>query len=183
MLLLFLSMVDPQDHGRFTALYLTYRKMMYREAYAISQDHGLAEDAVADAFLYIALHFERIGELDSPQTRAYLTLVTRSKMRRILARRKEIVSTELVEAGREGDAANVEDAVFDRYETESVKAAILRLPETYQKPLVLRCAQGMSSAEIGELLGISSAAARKRVERAKASLIRIVKEEEEDQDA
>ena len=80
-MIIYLSLLDSrEDHSKFTLLYNTYRHAMMHTAYSILNDQGLAEDAVHDAFVRAAKNFRKIGAVNSPQTKAFLIIITRNRI-------------------------------------------------------------------------------------------------------
>jgi RNA polymerase sigma-70 factor (ECF subfamily) len=60
-----------------------------------------------------------------------------------------------------------EQAVLERETREAVERAIARLPEMYRDVYVLADVEGLANAAIGELLGLSLAAVKSRLHRAR----------------
>ena len=179
MLLLYLSaMESAEERERFTVIYEKWRKAMYYTALQTLRDPSLAEDAVHDAFFYVARHMEKIGAADSPETKAYLTLAARSYALHILKRRQDYVDSELVDWQLEEQEpdGSVEDLFFDSYDVSQLRELIGELPEKYRTPLLLHCAAGHSCAEIAEIMDLQPDAARQRISRAKKLLRQALQE-------
>jgi RNA polymerase sigma-70 factor (ECF subfamily) len=60
-----------------------------------------------------------------------------------------------------------DQAALDRETHELIEAAIQRLPEMYRDVYVLADVEGLPNAEIGEMLGLSVAAVKSRLHRAR----------------
>jgi len=63
-----------------------------------------------------------------------------------------------------------EAAATEAERARSVQQAVMALPETYSVPLVLRYAEGLTYAEIAEVLGITVPALKSRLFRARNML-------------
>ena len=63
MLTYLMLLEEDADKARFQQLYEQYRGPMYRTALRYLKDEGRAQDAVHDAFVKIALHFQKISAL------------------------------------------------------------------------------------------------------------------------
>lgn len=66
---------------------------------------------------------------------------------------------------------------MDSIDTHVIAQAIEQLPDIYRDVLILKYVHQYKDAEIGEILGISSVTARKRLQRAKEKLMLILREE------
>ena len=169
-MLVFLSLLDSQaDKDAFEALYRAQRDAMFHAAKKVTLDDGLAEDAVQEAFFFIARNFDKIKDPLDDQTRAYVTLVTIGCARRL--RREwaaEIPSDSLAEELPAGSTA--EDEFFANVNRGELKAAIEDLPEVLRIPFLLRYAQGLSARQIAGMFDVSPEAMRKRLERTRRLL-------------
>lgn len=177
MIAFYLSVIDTDaEKEKFTLVYKTWRKAMYYAALMVTRDHGLAEDALQDAFLYIAKNIRKLGDPHSAETKAYLIMTADSQAKKLLRKRREIIDIDLVEAvAVNGDVA---DAFFDSLDEEDLSRKIEALPEEYRTPLLLFYAKGFSGREIAEMLGMKEPTVRKRVERAKKLLAEALKNDD-----
>ena len=75
---LFLNLIDTQtEKDKFQLLYDTYCDLLYWIALKRTNCIEDAEECVQETFLYIAKHFDKIGEINSKKTKIYLsTIVT-----------------------------------------------------------------------------------------------------------
>ena len=75
---LFLNLLDTQsEKDKFIKLYDKYKNMLYWISYGKTQSCQDAEECVQETFFYVAKHFEKIGDVNSSQTKGYLaTIVT-----------------------------------------------------------------------------------------------------------
>ena len=95
--------------------------------------------------------------------RSYEELIGRYE--RLLRRRREIVEFNPETHAGAGGGPEVEALAADR--SRSVQEAVATLPETYGVPLILRYSEGLSYAEIAEVLDISIPAVKSRLFRAR----------------
>jgi len=133
---------------------------MFHRARGILGDHGLAEDAVHEAFLRITKHRNRF-ELVPDQERRYLCLaIVRN------------VSLNMLRS--HGETAPLTDdlpaAPADIALGMDMAAAIDALDEGYQEVVTLRLRYGFDTAETARLLGLTQTQVRNRLSRARASL-------------
>ncbi|MFD4637579.1 RNA polymerase sigma factor [Lentzea sp. NPDC058436] len=127
---------------------------------ASSQD---AEDAAQEAMIVL---FRKIGTLRAAGALAswMFRIVSHECLRRarMLVLRPEPVA-EPVEA-------SAEDDVLARLEVERVAAAIAALPADQRRVLIMRDVQGLPGGAVARALGLSTAAMKSRLHRARAGV-------------
>ena len=90
------------DKSKFVILYEKYSRLMMKVALNILHDSFLAEDAVHDAFVNVAKNMEKIGRVESLETKNYLIVVTKNASidiyrKRSIRMKREIFVDELGE--------------------------------------------------------------------------------------
>lgn len=164
------------DMGAFEALYRRYFNRVYDFAVRSMRDRHRAADVVQDAFLKA---HERIGQLRNPEAfRAWLYAIVRREVIAESRRSKRSVPTATVDGEDSGPnpllTAVDEDALTDPTASAELadsaalvwEAAASLDADTYTV-LDLHVRQGLSSAEIAEVLGISKGNAYTRLNRMK----------------
>ena len=162
-MLVYLSMIDtPEDRDKFERIYIQYRNLMYHVAYGILGNHFDAEDAVHQAFVAIIRNLQKIGEINSPQTRSFVVLITERKAIDIIRtshRNKNLPIEEEcigVEVPLPGDSGLAD--------------VLAELPAHYREILLLRYDNGYSVVELAQILGMTQSGVRKLIGRAKKKL-------------
>lgn len=172
---LYLTLIDSEsDKQRFVLLYEKYQKLMFYVAKKILDDDYMAEDAVQEAFLRIAKNFSKINQIDCPQTRKFVVIITRNTSINLTKQRfdfDDLNQFDDVELSKE------DDSLFSYIEHSVIKQCILNLPEQYRDVLYLYHLYGFSFKEISSLLGITTETAKKRAQRAR-SILRVNLEKE-----
>ena len=162
MLSLYLQMLDSEEErGRFAKLYLLYRDLMFRAAMRLLHQEMDAEDAVHQAFLSLLRHFSKIREIDCPETKAYVVIITERKAIDLLRARKHTV---------DGDPEELEDEAVPPPGDGGLADAMAGLPRRYREALLLRYRHGYGTAELAELWGMKQASVQKLLWRAKQLL-------------
>ena len=147
---------------RFGQLVHKYEKLMFHVAYGILNDKKDAEDAVQEAFLSIAKYFSKISDIDCPQTRNFIVIITERKAIDMYRRNKRSKTADIY------DTAGV---TYDDIPCGSTLAyAMARLPARYREVIVLKFQCGYSTEEVAEILGLKRETAKKLIYRAKESL-------------
>lgn len=176
MLFFYLSMVDtPEEKSKLEMLYCEYRHLMKYIAFDILHDDKLAEDAVHAAFLKLINHLEKIDEIKCHKTKAFIVIITKSVSIDILRKetRHRLISIDDPEQPEIPAPDN-----NDNTGVQNILSAIKKLPDTYRDILELKAYYELSDKEIADVLGISHSAERKRLERARNALRKLLDEEE-----
>ena len=176
MISFYMAMLDePEEKARFEDAYKKYRGKMLAMSYKIIGNYHDAEEAVSNAFFTIAKNFGKVSRRSPQERAAYYCVVTKNCSYDILrerGRRNEVPLDE--DIGIEDGSADVSDEVLGSINYERVLDAIRSLPEIYAQALYLQNVTGLSLKEMSEVLNESEATVRKRLERARAKLRRIL---------
>jgi|SRR5436190_3550038 len=149
----------------FAAIYEQYAQDIYRFALYLSGDTSLAEDLAAETFsrAWVAWDGIRVGTV-----KAYLLMITRNLYRDLLRRRPEV---SLDGASPLTDSApDPESAAVARSELDAVLVALRALPETERSVLLMATVGGVAYDAIAVAFGITPAAVKVRVHRARVKL-------------
>ena len=168
MLLFYLSLIETEeDKSKFERLYYDYRKLMKHIATDMLRDEFLAEDAVHEAFIKLTRHIKGVDESDRHKTKAFIVIIIKSVCLDMLRKDKQDKSFSLEEIDSMGF---VDDESFKRLEVDDVYSVIFSLSDTYREIIELKVVHNLSDKEISDVLGISNAAVRKRLQRAREIL-------------
>jgi RNA polymerase sigma-70 factor (ECF subfamily) len=155
-------------------LYKLYAKAMYNVCVRILNDTAEAEDVLQEAFLDA---FTRIKDFRQETTFGlWLKQIVVHKSINCLRKRKmifeKIANVDIEEITDPNDA---EETLELNYKVETVKKAIMLLPEGYRLVISLYLIEGYDHEEIGQILKISTNTSRTQFLRAKRKLIEILK--------
>lgn len=176
---------DPNDQAKFTAIFRKYERAVYCEAKNIVGDHQLAEDVQQEVFLYVAKNFKRLPIDNCHTLHRYIVLCARSRAINALEkqrREKAHCPDSLDYMGEETEdftqsADNVDEALIEFDQVKNLIRLVSELKEPYRIPLELTV-RGLNANEIAEMLGITAAAVRKRIERGRKMVLERVRENE-----
>ena len=159
------------DEQALVVLYRRRQAAIYRFAYQMSGSVSLAEDVTQEVFLFLM----REGHLFDPSRGAlssFLLGVARNYVLRRL-RGDHLLSSlsEDVESDEHVNDASPLDDLTRTESIESVRKAVLSLPERYREVVVICELQEMSYAEAAEVLGCAISTVRSRLHRARALLL------------
>ena len=144
---------------RLAELYLAHADGARRLAYLMTGDTELAEDLVHDAFVKLA---GRLAHIRDPQAfEAYLRRTVLNLCRMHFRRRK----LERKHMSRESSSVSPAVEPHDAATRETLRGALLGLPERQRAALVLRFYLDLADQQAAELLGCRPATVRSLVHR------------------
>ena len=154
--------MDEQD---FSSIYERYSRDVYRFALYLSGDAALAQDITAETFARAwAVHDGiRVGSV-----KAYLLMIARNLFRDGRRRPVQVQRPDFADV-RDG-AASPEAAAEARQDLRSVLGALRALPELDRALLLMATLEGLSHEAVGAAVGLSTAAVKVRVHRARVTL-------------
>ena len=170
MLAFYLATIDsPTDRNKFEILYQKYRQFLFYRASQILGNTSDSEDIVHDVYLKLIEIIDKIGDPDSPQTKALLAIIVENKAIDLYRRRqsKSISSLDDTLCKSEDSGTDIESSVLDRH---TIAMAIAALPSKYRAVLILKYSQGFSTSEIGTILSMSAENVKKALQRARQKL-------------
>ena len=180
MLGFYLALLDTaEEKSRFEELYLLYRQDMYKTAYSILQDSFEAEDVVHEAFLIVIKKLDKISEIKCPRTHAFLIIIVKNLALKVYNERKKI-NTYDIDNIEMADSTDIEDEVISEIELSQLENILKQLPEDYYQILFLEQYMGFTIKDISESLSITYENTKKRLQRAKSKLRKLIEESMED---
>lgn len=120
--------------------------------------------AVAQAFLNIMEHFEKISQLPRRDQIPYSVIIAKNASYDILRKKKKMIPVEEFYETRTD--SGVEEAFFEKFKKEQLAVALEHLEENDRTLLMFRFGRNMSLKDIAVLMGISEETAKKRSQRA-----------------
>jgi RNA polymerase sigma-70 factor (ECF subfamily) len=148
----------------FHALYQRHARDVLRFALYLCGDASHAEDIAAEAF---ARAWTASDAIRTATVKAYLFAIVRNLVReRARSERPRAELDEAIVDPRPGPPVSADG----RIELGAVLAALQRMPEADRAALLMRAQDGMSHEEIAAVLGLSVAAVRVRIHRARLEL-------------
>jgi RNA polymerase sigma-70 factor (ECF subfamily) len=148
----------------FGAVYRAHAGDLRRFALYLSGDATLADDLVSEAFVRLWTARDRIV---LPTLRGYLFAIVRNLyLQRLRQERRQAPLDEAAADTRAGP----EERASDRSELRVVMAALARLPEIDRAAVLMRADESLSYEEIAAALGVTTAAAKVKVHRARLKL-------------
>lgn len=164
------------DEQSFLKLYQAHAQVMYYIAHGILGDVHLAEDVVQEAFIKVLENPGAISHRDDRKTGAFLYTISRNLAINLYHKNKKLVSFDPAEGDHLFSATgpSAEAAYFDAHPMEE---AIRKCPLLYRDVLLMHDVYEISYADIAFYLGLKESTVRKRLERARAMMRKILEEE------
>lgn len=172
---LLIERVLQGDRTAFDELVARHRDQVERMLLRICTDREQAEDTAQETFVqaYRALHqFRGLSAFSTWLRRIAHNICLRKRQQ---ARRMQQQSLEHLEAGDATQAPRQmtsplpgpADVALQREWQQAVEQAIQDLPDSYRPVFILRGVQGMSTEEVSKTLGLTEAAVKARLHRAR----------------
>ena len=168
------------DADAFEQLYDRRQAAIYQFALRMSGSPGLAEDVVQDVFMEF-MRDAYLFDASKGTVAGYLMGMARHRVLRRLERERRFVSMNYSETEENeslpdsGGRFLLEGNPFDELERnqtiESVRQAILSLPEHYREIVVLCSLHEMTYEQAGEIVGCPVGTVRSRLSRARGMLV------------
>ena len=157
------------DGPSFAELIRRHERLALGVAYGVLHDGQLAGDVVQEAFVRAWRRLDGLAQASSfaPWLCGIVRNLCVDQKRR---RRLAVCGIEEANGEADGRARDPADEMGRRELSERVSAALDGLDETTRSAMVLRYYENLSSKEIGELLGLSSAAVDMRLMRGRQAL-------------
>ncbi|WP_018349813.1 RNA polymerase sigma factor [Longispora albida] len=136
-----------------------------RFAYSLCATPEDAEDAAQEALITL---YRKIGTLRA--TGALASWMFRIVRNECLRHLRRAVRVDAVEEPALDPAHSAEDEVIERLEAARVADAIAALPADQRRVLIMRDVQGLPGSVVAETMGLSTAAMKSRLHRARAAV-------------
>lgn len=138
--------------------------LLYKVAHEALHNPADAQDAVQQALMHT---WEKRSRIQPESLQTYLTRATLNESRTLLRQRRHSVPVETLP----------EQIAPERADLRPVMAAIAALPEQLKWPVWLKYLEDMSEKEAAAALGLTLAAFRSRLHRARKLLRHVLEEE------
>ena len=172
--------VKNGDYQAFESLVTRYESKVYRLAIRMLRHPQDAEDALQETFLQVYRGLPGFEGRSAFSTWLF-RLATNACLMKIRHRATEpsklLPLEDYLPRQEQGEipqmvdwADRPEDALLSKESREKMMEALEKLPPEYRAVFILRDMEGFSNAETGETLGISVAAVKSRLHRARLAL-------------
>jgi RNA polymerase sigma-70 factor (ECF subfamily) len=158
----------------YKELYVRYSKAMYNTCLRMLNNVAEAEDVLQESFIEAFKNLERFEYRTSFGGWLKQICINRS-INQLKKRKIDWVDMEQI-AGYDGVDEQPADEVEIALQVESVKKAIMKLPDGYRTVLNLYLLEGYDHEEVAEILHVAESTTRTQYMRAKQKLLQLLKE-------
>jgi len=166
-----MAIKNDDDRNKLEQIWSMYHGLMLYIAKGILTNHATAEDAVSEAYIKIIRNIDKLDNISSYQSKAYIVSIVRSVSIDMYRKSKNVTeaSDEVLEIIPDNDINVLEGIVIDEG-VNAIKAAIKLLPIHLKDVVYLSLVHGYNHSEIAKMLDITEAASKMRLYRAKAEI-------------
>lgn len=163
----------------FYELIQPYERSVYIAAYSVLQNEADAEDVAQEAFLKAFAHLATFRKESKFSTWLTQIAINEARMRRRKDRKSLYESVDEPQTAEDGDYhpkdfadwREIPSETLQRTELrQAIQRALASLDQKYREVFVMRDVQNMSITETAETLGISEAAVKTRLLRARLQM-------------
>ncbi|MDQ1205820.1 sigma-70 family RNA polymerase sigma factor [Microbacterium sp. SORGH_AS_0862] len=162
------SPASSRTHAALEAMIRSDPQRLRRRSISLGVDPSDADDVAQDAVMRAWRAVEHIHSPEPGQMCSWLDAIARNAAYDLARQRRRHPVVPIAD-DRSDDADTALD-VETRLLLAGALAAINDLPDELRRPLLLSVVDGLSSTQIAEQLGLTAAAARQRVARARKAL-------------
>lgn len=173
----FLTLIDSEEgRSRFCAFYGKYIGLVLWIAKSkLNHNSFLAEECAQETFLYFAKNFSKVGDLDSPKTKAFVGVVATAFA--IKCFHKEIEKNSVLSMAI--SEKNYDPHELDSFDELELKSAVDSLDDELKNLIYLKYFFGFKNKEISEMTGVSEYLVRTGLSRALKMIKNHLKEDRE----
>lgn len=153
--------------AEFRRLYEAHRIAVHAYLFGRIGDRSSAADLVQDVFLRVWQHLPKLLDMPDDRRRAWIFTVARNLSVDAHRQRGAQVGGALA---MESEAASASSAIIAAERVAVVGEAIRRLPEAQRVTLTMAAVGGMTSAELGDALGVPAGTVRYRLSLARRAV-------------
>lgn len=157
----------------FDEAFVAHHRVVYRYAYALTRDRGLAEDVAQEVF--IRLHQNLDAAQREGMLRAWLLRVTANVARNLLRARSRATARDeefVAGAGRAAKIILPDEELLRRTEIAEARRTLNKIKEPMRSCLLLKH-EGLSYREIAAALGIKESYVGSLIARGRREFIRL----------
>ena len=178
MLSIFLDLIDDvSDKIFFEQIYENYQKQMFYIARKVLRDDQLAEDALQNTFLKMAINIKTLRRLDETETKYYLYVSAKNAaidLKKKLNKIKTINIEDFYSLRAEDSTDTAE--VFE--DVDYIVGLIRKLPDKYLDVMYMRYVTGLTDKEISKVLNRKLNTVHKQISRGRQKFIEIYEKEQ-----
>lgn len=163
MIIIIMGALSEEEHDFINALFCQSNAFLYNISFSILHSHADAEDAVAEAYIKIMEHIEKIHKLPCPQMTSYCVIIVKNAAKDIMRKRKKLAPFENIDLIEDDNSSN---DIWKSMDRKRLLEIFPKLGKEDKYLLTLHYVKELKFKEIAQLLDISEETAKKRSQRA-----------------
>jgi RNA polymerase sigma-70 factor, ECF subfamily len=167
---------SASEADEFESLVRRFERRTLNYLWRMTGEEQSAYDLTQEVFLRAWRHFDAISQYEQPLSWLF-RVATNLALTHNSSRKRQATQMSVI-AALPNDAPGASDPARRFAESELVRQILLRLPPKRRAALVLREVYGLSTAEVGEVLGMSETAVRMAISRAREQFRTLYREGE-----
>lgn len=175
-------MQNADRSALFDRIYEAHHAAVYAYLLGRTNQASTAMDLLQETFLKVWKHINKVPDMDEDQVRFWLFRIAKNVVighYRQQQRRKDAAEAlEEREVVARRASVDPSETYMTKEAVRAVDAAIRELPEELRLPLVMQVLGGMTSAQIGEILGRPAGTIRYQISRARKRLEEALRSEQ-----
>jgi len=179
-----INTLDENLNSKFEAIYFAYSKYLYSIGINILKDEQYSADALQQCFIKIFENIDKIGEVNSKQTKSFISIIMRNESINLLRKRKTMLRvTESMDEALYiiiDETANTEEILVKAELRDEVKAYLGKLNKEECNLIILKYGKEYTNEEIADILGVSQEVVRQRLSRVRIKLAVIRNKDEKE---
>ncbi|GEM_PF-233564 len=166
LIFIFLGVISEDEKYLVNHIFSKMNVKMYHMSLNILRSHVDAEEAVAQAFLKIMEHIEKISALPCPQREPYCVMILKNETINIIRKREKTVYVDdTAYFEHNNQSHDMEEELIEAEDKEKLFSCINKLSDDEKEFIHLRFVNDMSFKNISQLMDITEEAAKKRSQR------------------
>jgi RNA polymerase sigma-70 factor, ECF subfamily len=164
-----LDKTGPEETD-LTLVVQEHARLVYKIAYSVLRDHHDAQDATQETFLRVMRHRKKL-----PEIREMRSWIARIAWRVAVSKKRKVAEVSFDEVGTivaqmRSLTSPAEEVLLQKEIGVVLEKLIATLPKKLQQLIMLSTVEQLSPDEAGEILGMSAAAVRSHLFRARQTL-------------
>lgn len=166
MFIIFLGALSDSEKDLVNQLFKEYNVKLFNISLSILHSKQDAEDALAQTFLKIMDHIDQIEKIPCHKRLPFCVIMVRHASIDLYRKNQKVIPIDFIESIEDIATDTTEETFFKNYDEQTLLKAIRGLSSEDRYLLELRLEANLSYKDIGELMNMNEAAARKRFQRA-----------------
>ena len=165
MYFMFIFVLSQEDIDLIELLFAEQNVKLYNIALGILHNKDSAEEAVQEAYVKIIDNLQKINQIPCPERVPFCVVIVKNISLNMLRNQKRIVHYGDLSYVTDEDGQDIDQELLEFEDARQLMKLVNTLPERDKALVQMRWGEELSYRDIGELLGVTEEAAKKRGQR------------------